>query len=222
MWMDPSRLRFRYVPGYSVPEGSPFSRADQTPITWASRIVAGFDSGYKLADHVGGFYYRGKTVATLRPGFASVVVHLDGTIAVGVWGRDLTMTPDTVVVRQNLKPLVDRGVSMALPSDTTRTWGYANGNVRLANRSALGHLDDGSLVFAYGHNVTAAQLAESLVRVGCIEAIMLDMNKSWPTGFTYTHTGSTTKGAKINSHIVRSPSTYLLRYKKDFFVVEPA
>jgi hypothetical protein len=220
LWMDPTRLRFRFVPGYQVPEGSPSTTADRTPSTWVSRMVAGFDAGYKLADHVGGYYYLGRTVAPLRPGYASLVVHRDGTLAVGVWGRDIAMTSDTVVVRQNLRPLVVSGVSRASVHDTPRTWGISNGNRALANRSALGRLADGSFVFIYGHDVTAATLASTLVRAGVVEAIMLDMNISWPTGFVYTHRGSSVSGARINSHIVRPPSTYLKRFKKDFVVVE--
>ena len=39
----------------------------------------------------------------------------------------------------------------ATPSDGRRTWGYANGDARLANRSALGQLPDGSLLVLEQH-----------------------------------------------------------------------
>ena len=48
------------------------------------------------------------------------------------------------------------------------------------------------------------------------------MNVSWPTGFVYSHVGGRTVGTRINAHIVRPPSTYLTRFKKDFVVVEGA
>jgi hypothetical protein len=218
--MDPSRLRFRLVPGYAVPEGGPATQADSAPSTWVPTMLAGFDSGYKLADHVGGYYYLGRAVAPLRRGLASLVVHRDGSLSVGVWGRDVTMTPDTVVVRQNLRPLVLDGVSQASVSDGVRTWGKSNGDRPLANRSALGRLPDGSFVFVFAHLVTAAGLADVLVSVGVREAIDLDMNVSWPTGFVYSHKGGRVVGAKINPHVARPPSTYLTRFKKDFVVVE--
>jgi hypothetical protein len=48
---------------------------------------------------------------------------------------------------------------------------------------------------------------------------MLDMNISWPTGFTYSHAGGHLLGSKINYHVVRSPSTYYVRFRKDFVAV---
>jgi hypothetical protein len=221
LWMDPARLRFRYVPGYAVPEGGPATVADTTPSTWVPTMVAGFDSGYKLRDHVGGYYYLGRAVAPLRAGLASLVIGTDGSLSVGTWGRDIAMTASTLVVRQNLRPLVLDGVSQATPADRPRTWGISNGNRPRANRSALGRLADGSLVFVYAHDVTAAALAQVLVGVGVREAIDLDMNVSWPTGFVYSHVGGRVVGQKINPHVVRSPSTYLSRFKKDFVVVQP-
>jgi hypothetical protein len=220
--MDPSRLRFRFVPGFQVPEGSPATRADRTPSTWVPSMVAAFNSGYKLTDHVGGYYYLGRTVAPLRPGYASMVVHRDGSLAVGVWGRDISMTPDTLMVRQNLRPLVVGGSSQASPGDSPRAWGISNGNRAKANRSALGRLADGSFVYAYAHDVTAATLGSALVSLGVQEAIMLDMNISWPTGFVYSHKGGSTVGSRINHYTVRPPSTYLVRFKKDFIAVEGA
>ncbi len=219
MWMDPTRVRFRYVAGTQFPERSPASRADRTPASWVPTMVAAFNSGYKLRDHVGGFYYLGRTVSPLRSGLAAFTVRADGSLHVGVWGRDLSMTPDTVVVRENLRPLIEQGVVRASPSDTTRTWGIANGNAAHANRSALGSLADGSFVFAMGHDVTALQLASALAGVHVVDAVMLDMNKSWPTGFVYSHSGGRTTGARIDPHIVRDPSTYFHPFKKDFVVV---
>jgi hypothetical protein len=219
MWMDPARLRFRVVPGYAVPEGGPATRADSIASTWVPQMVAAFDSGYKLSDHVGGYYYLGRTVSPLRDGLASLVTHTDGSLTVGTWGRDVSMTADTVMVRQNLRPIVLDGIAQARASDGPRVWGISNGNRATANRSALGRLPDGSLLFVYAHDVTAASLARVLVSVGVVEAIDLDMNVSWPTGFVYSHAGGRTVGAKINPHIARPPSTYLSWFKKDFVVV---
>ena len=220
MWMDPTRLRFRYVPGTQVPEGSPATPADSNPRSWVPLMLAAFDSGFKLSDHVGGYYYLGRTVSPLRDGLASMVVHQDGSLSIGVWGRDLHMTPDTLVVRQNLPPIVLDGVGQTSPSDRLRTWGLPTHQQPQQNRSALGRLADGSLVFVYAHDVTASTLASVLVKAGAQMAIVLDMNLSWPTGFLYAHTNGQVVGSKINHWATRSPATYLARFKKDFVVVE--
>ncbi len=219
MWMDTTRLRFRYVPGTTYPEGSPATTQDRSPASWVPSMVAAFNSGYKLSDRVGGFEYLGRTVQPLRPGLGAFTVTRDGVLSVGVWGRDLAMAPGVLVVRQNLPPLVEGGVVRASTSDSPRTWGIANGNSPRANRSALARLGDGSLVFAFAHDVTALQLARALVSAGSVDAVMLDMNRSWPTGFVYRHVGGAVVGRRIDPRIVRDPSTYLHPFKKDFVVV---
>ena len=219
LWMDPTRLRFRYVPGTLFPEGGPATTADNTPSTWLSRMVAGFNGGFMLKDHVGGYYYLGRTVAPLRPGYAAFVITKAGALSVGVWGRDLRMSPNVLVVRENLRPLVDHGVAQASPADGPGTWGLAINHAPLVNRSALGRLPNGSLIFAYGASVRANTLAASLVRAGVTEAVMLDMNLTWPTGYTYTHVAGHLHGTKINYRIVRPPTTYFTRFRKDFVAV---
>ena len=220
LWMDPQYLRFRFLPGYTRPEGGPRTRADHNPATWVPAMVAAFNGGYKLSDHVGGYYYLGHTVSPLRRGYASMVFYRDGTMRVGVWGWNVHMTPDVVAVRQNMKPLVWRGVSQTHATDTQSTWGFNMVHGWwIANRSALGMRADGSLVFVYGHHLTPSQMAQRLIRAGVRTAIALDMNGWWPTGFLYSHYRSHIVGAKINSFIQRSPSVYLDTYSSDFVAV---
>lgn len=220
LWMDTRFLRFRFLPGYTWPERSPRTTSDHNPATWVPAMVAAFNGGFKLTDHVGGYYYLGRTVAPLRRGFASMVFYRDGSLRVGVWGSDLHMTPDVLAVRQNLRPLVLDGRAQTRTSDTQSTWGYNMVHGWwIANRSALGMRADGSLVFVYGHHRTPSQLARSLVRAGARTAIALDMNGWWPTGFVYAHYRSHIVGAKINTHIERQPAVYLDTYSKDFVAV---
>jgi hypothetical protein len=221
LWLDPTRLRFRFVPGTRWPEGSPVAPADRAPSTWTSRMVAAFDGGFKLSDHVGGYYYRGRTVAALRPGLAAFTVTSDGALHVGVWGSDLHLTPTTTVVRENLPPIVLAGVDRARASDGVSTWGITLGRRTAVNRSALGRLADGGLVFLVGHDVTPTEVGAALVHVGVREAMMLDMNALWPTGYLYGRTGSHVTGSKIAGWIARPPSIYYSRFTKDFVVVSP-
>lgn len=222
LWMDPTLLRFRYIPGTTYPEGSPVRAVDRTPATWVSQLVAAFNGGFELKSSAGGYYYAGTLVRAMRPGLAAMEITADGRLRVGVWGRDLALTASTEVVRENLRPLVDRHVSRASPSDSSSAWGLANGSLIHANRSALGQLDDGSLVFAYGSEVRAWQMGAALVQVRAAEAVMLDMNKSWPGGFTYTHIGGKVTGRRIHPSMYHSGSVYLTRFTKDFVVAEAA
>ena len=220
MWLDASLLSFRFVPGYAYPENSPILPVDRRPSTWDRELVAGFNGGFHLKDGAGGYYYNRTTVRSLRPGLAAFTVSSTGQLRVGVWGSDLTLGPTTTVVRENLRPLVLGGVSQASVSDSPSAWGLANGGLPHANRSALGQLADGSLVFAYGSEVTAAAMAQSFALVGVRTAVMLDMNKSWPTGYYYDApaSGHLPAGHRIHPGIWRNPSTYYSQFSKDFVV----
>jgi hypothetical protein len=218
--MDPTALRYRFLPGYKWPEKSPRTKADHDPTTWVPGMVAAFNGGFKLSDGVGGYYYQGRMVAPLRDGLASMVFTKDGSLRVVAWTGGATVTPDVLAVRQNLKPLVLNGRIQTRASDGLKTWGV---NIRkgtiIANRSALGMRADGTLVFGFAYASTPETLAKAMVAGGVQTAIALDMNGLWPTGYLYRHTATGVVGRKINTHIVRSPKLYLDTTNKDFVVV---
>jgi hypothetical protein len=219
MWIDPTLASFRLVPGYQVPEGGPALAADNKPSTWVPKMVAAFNGGFRLKDHVGGYYYARRMVAPLVPGLGALEITADGRLHVGQWGRDLRLTAQTVAVRENLPLLVDGFRARTSANDTPSTWGIANGGLWTANRSALGQRPDGSLVYAYGYNVPPATMAAALVDVGVRTAMVLDMNKSWPGGFFYWRTPSGTVGRRIQSQEWHVPSVYYTRFTKDFVAV---
>jgi hypothetical protein len=181
-------------------------------------MVAAFNGGFRLADHVGGYYYAGRTVRSLRNGLAAFVISAAGRLTVGAWGRDLHLVRGTQVVRQNLPLLVDGGRTQTRSTDTTQTWGIANGNLWTANRSALGQLPNGSLVYAYGFDVRPTTMAHALVLVGARTGMFLDMNKSWPGGFTYVRVGDHLHGQRVQPGEYHDPSVYFHRFTKDFVV----
>jgi hypothetical protein len=220
MWMNPQLLKFRYIPGTKYPEKSPTRPNDTKPSTWVPQMVAAFNGGFHLKDDLGGYFYAGHMVKPLQNGRAVFVVKNDGTMSVGVWGKDITSTSGDEVVRQNMRPLVLKGVSQASSSDDPGHWGLANGGLPNASRSALAELPDGSLVFAYGHEVLAATMGTAITKVGARTAVMLDMNKSWPMGFYYSKPGSSGQpfGHPILSSVVRDASSYYEQFKKDFVV----
>jgi hypothetical protein len=218
MWMDPRLLTFRFIPGSQYPEGGPVLPADKNPATWVPRLAAAFNGAFKLRDNVGGYFYAGVQVSTLRAGLASMVIDSSGRLSVVSWDREVSSVAGLTVVRQNMKLLVDQYTARTSPNDTSSTWGWADHNAHWANRSALGELSDGSLVFEYGHLVTAADMSAGLVGVHARTAIMLDMNITQPGGFVYTHTPTGIDGNRILPAVVHPPSTYLGPWIKDFVV----
>ncbi len=148
-------------------------------------MVCAFNGGFKIRDARGGYYAEGRTVIPLVTGAASLVIRADGSATVGAWGRDVSMSPAVVAVRQNLALLVDGGrpVPGLSPTDT-EAWGSTLGSVPQISRSALGITADGALVYVSGPSLNIVQLADLLVRVGAVRAMELDINPKWDT-FTY-------------------------------------
>ena len=220
MWMNPDLLKFRYIPGYKYPEKSPHVPADAQPTTWLHGLAAAFNGGFKLSDHAGGYAYHGAVVSPLRTGLATLTVDSGGHLQVAAWRPP--SSPGEVAIRQNLLPLVADGVLAASPHDLPNAWGLSLGHQAKADRTALGQLRDGALIFATGNHVTAFELGSALTRLGVQTAIALDMNHTWPTGYYYDPAvaGQRPVGHKLLAETYYPPSKYYRQDKKDFIVAQ--
>jgi len=199
-WMDPRRVRFQLYSGYQEPGGSgwPFT----APISPAVRpiLVAAFNSGFKLADSRGGYYAGGKIAPghPLVAGKASFIIYTDGTATVGMWGRDATMGPDIMAVRQNLILLIDGGKEAPnLDQNSLANWGYTVHNTTLVWRSGVGVDARGHLIYAAGNGLSVHSLADVLLAAGCVRAMELDINSEWVNFFSYTSSPGGTVGTKL-------------------------
>ena len=157
--------------------------------------MTAFNGGFKMNDAHGGYYTEGRTIGPLRPGAASLVIYADGTMDLGAWGSDVTMTPQVASVRQNLAPLVaGRRSTVRAASANWRQWGSTcaatscgHGIPRVEHqwRSGLGIAADGALIYAAGPDLDPLQLAQLLVRAGAVRGMELDINPAWPVFATY-------------------------------------
>ncbi len=214
MWIDTSLTHAMFVPGYIEP-GGPAPSAGALPKQYWSQVLANFNGAFRLQDSQGGYFYHGTTVSPLQPGAASAVIYQDGSIRIGQWGRDVSMTPSVVAVRQNLNLIVDGGRSQVTSS---YQWGATTHGESLAWRSAVGQRPDGSIVYVGSPGLSAASLADTLVRAGVVRAMVLDMNNWWVAGFYFSHAGDGTPlCAKLDPNIQESCNRFLNRYKRDSF-----
>ena len=185
-WMDTKLLKATLYSGSQIPGGGPYSHT--APISGAdsNSLVAAFNAGFLMSDANGGYYTDNRTVVALRTGAASFVVYKNGTSTVGQWGRDVTMAPDVVSVRQNLNLLVDNGQVVPAASDSnSRQWGATLGNGLFVWRSGLGVTADGALVYVGGPGLNVLDLATILQRAGAVRAMELDINTDWVNFSTY-------------------------------------
>ncbi len=150
------------------------------------RLVAAFNSAFRLKDSHGGVYAGGRTHGKLQPGAASLVIDKQGTISVGAWGSDVSMTPDVAAVRQNLSLLVSGGqVVPGIQSNNAKKWGATIGNAYYVWRSGIGVTATGAAVYVAGDRLSGLTLAQLLQRAGAVRAMELDINPDWTSFIEY-------------------------------------
>jgi uncharacterized protein YigE (DUF2233 family) len=185
-WMDTELLRATLYSGSEIPGGGPYAHTAPVSPSASRSLVAAFNAGFLMTDAEGGYYTDGRTVIPLRTGAASFVVYDNGSATVGAWGATVRMTPAVASVRQNLDLLVESGrPAPGLDSTTTTKWGATLGNAVYVWRSGLGVTADGALVYVGGPGLNITDLADLLVRAGCVRAMELDINTTWVNYTTY-------------------------------------
>ena len=218
MWIDTDLTKTILVPGYIEPGGPAPSQGALPKQLWPS-ILANFNGGFRLQDSQGGYYYQGQVVAPLVVGKASAVLYKDGTVKIGKWGRDATMTPEVAVVLQNLDLIVDEGHSN-VSAGSGFLWGATTHGESYAWRSAIGQRADGSLIYIGSPGLSASSMASTLVRAGVVRAMVLDMNNWWVAGFYFNHAPDGSPiCTKLDPAIQEGCDRFLKRYKRDSFQI---
>jgi len=235
-WMNTGLLSARLYSGsLSTPGGGPYRYTAPVAPTQARTLVAAFNGGFQMNTARGGYYTEGRMIYPLRTGAASLVIYADGSVDIGAWGRDVTMTPQVVSVRQNLKPLVAGGRPTRLAA--TKHWleewgdtcsatscGHGLPGVEHQWRTGLGITADGALVYVYGPALDPLQLAQLLVRAGVVRGMEFDINPYWPFFVTYDPPAGApaapSDGSKLLASTVQGPSTvFEASWDRDFITM---
>jgi Phosphodiester glycosidase len=220
--MDQRLVTFQLRPGSEDPGPGNWNAQSWIPPGSRAGLLATFNGGFKIDTSGGGFYLNGHTAGTLTDGAASVVYYRNGTIKIGVWGRDVRMTPDVVGVRQNLKLIVDHGkVPSSVNQDVLGSWGATLGGGYYVWRSGLGITKDGRIIFVYGPALDVQELADVLQRAGAVEALQLDINPEWMSYDYYKADGhpSDPTPVMLLPDQQGSPYRYFSIYSRDFTAV---
>jgi hypothetical protein len=182
-WIDTRRTQISLYAGRLEPTVTLPTRAMEVPLSRRSRLLATFNSGFKLSDAGGslgdgGYAIYGHTYAPLHNGLATFVGYKNGTVNIVGWSHGATAPADVSYARQNLPLIVDRGrVNPAIGNASL--WGATIGNAILVWRSGIGIDRHGNLIYAAGNDQTAASLAGALIRAGAVRAMELDINPYW-------------------------------------------
>ncbi len=215
-WIDSTRAWLQLYPGRYEPPNAGNVPAEVPP-QLRSRLLATFNSGFKLEDDGGGLVAFGHVYAPLRDGQATLIRYRDGTADVTVWTGGPDPGPNVEFARQNLALIVDGGRLNPNLSDGPQ-WGATLGNAVRVWRSGVGIDARGNILYAAADGQTAQSLAQILERAGAIRAMEMDINYEWVTFNFYGGWGA---GApqKLLPGMSREPTRYLTPDDRDFFAV---
>jgi hypothetical protein len=217
-WINQAASSTMLYPGAQEPSVPlPARGPEEVPTSLRSRLVATFNSGFKLADSGGGFALNGHTYAPLVNGLATAVRYRNGQVNVVRWSGGPSAGSGVLFARQNLPLIVDNGRPNPNLSDGPQ-WGATLGNAVRVWRSALGVDSHGNLLYAAADYQTVASLAAIMMHAGAVRAMELDINAYWPSFISYKRAGATGAG-NLLPDMIRSPLRYLTPDDRDFFAV---
>jgi len=209
--IDQTYLRSGLFNGSEEPGGT-WQRGNKVPTELQPALVAAMNGGFRLQHIKGGYVTEGRVVKPLKVGDATMAVSKDGKLVIGALGREIKDDGSWLSLRQNLMLIVDGGQSQVQRGIQLGVWWGADfGNKVYVNRSGICQLKDGRLAYALIGKVDAEQFAQSLINIGCVKAMQLDINGTWPNFDTYTHNAD----GSLTPHLVDDRmGTNLRRYLK--------
>jgi hypothetical protein len=216
-WIDPRRTSIVLYPGRLEPAVSLPRGPMQVPASLRPRLLASFNSGFKLEDSHGGFAIGGVTYAPMQPGMGTFVQYRDGRVDIQSWQGGPRVPATVRYARQNLPLIVQGGRPNPNLSDGPQ-WGATLGNAIRVWRSGIGIDARGDLIYAAANDQTVGSLAEILIRAGAIRAMELDINSYWVTFNSYGARDAGRPSSLLPS-MTRPSTRYLSPDDRDFFAV---
>ncbi len=216
-WIDPRRTRIVLYPGQLEPSVAVPRGMMEVPPALRSRLLATFNSGFKLEDARGGFALGAQTYAPMQSGIATFVHYTDGRVDIQSWQGGSRVPAGVDYARQNLPLIVEGGRPNPNLSDGPE-WGATLGNAVRVWRSGIGIDASGDLIYAAANDQTVGSLAEILIRAGALRAMELDINSYWTTFNAYAQPGAG-RPSSLLPGMVRPATRYLTPDDRDFFAV---
>jgi hypothetical protein len=216
-WIDPRRTSIVLYPGRLEPSVSLPRGPMQVPLSLRPRLLATFNSGFKLEDSHGGFALDGRTYAPMQTGIGTFVEYTNGRVDIQSWQGGADVARGVWFARQNLPLIVAGGRPNPNLNDGPQ-WGATLGNAVRVWRSGIGIDAQGGLIYAAANYQTVGSLAEILIRAGAIRAMELDINSYWVT-FNSDAGPDAGRPSSLLPGMARPATRYLSPDDRDFFAV---
>jgi len=219
-------IRLHFVLGYEEPASRVFiSRPARIPANdlQSGKLLAAFNGGFKAEHGHFGVMLDGVTLIPPRDGFGTVAIFKNGKVLLGVWGTDITASPQLIAWRQNGPLIIQNGqINPHTAVTDPQIWGYTTDGSTATGRSALGISQDGSILFyAVGFNLTLPALTRAIQDAGAFQAIQLDINNFYThfEAFSFGNDNQLTAFPLLDQMKGPGDHRYLTINKRDFFYV---
>jgi hypothetical protein len=216
-WINTANTTVSLYAGRLEPSVELPFRAMQVPPGYRPRLLATFNSGFKLSDSGGGWALHGHAYAPMQDGRATFVRYADGRYDVTDWQEGPQVGANVVFARQTLPLIVDQGRPNPNLNDGPE-WGATLGNAIEVWRSGIGVDRSGNLIYAAAEDQTVSSLARILIHAGAVRAMELDINSYWVSFITYAAPNALDP-SNLLSGMERPASRYLSPDDRDFFAV---
>jgi hypothetical protein len=184
------------------------------------RLLAAFNGGFKYEHGAFGAMADGYTSAPPRNGLGTLAIYQDGHIRMGVWGADISASPEMVAFRQNGPLVIQKGVLNKAVDDPTQ-WGYtvSGGTVTWRSGVAISQ-DERTLYYFAGQYSDITSLSRAMQTVNPQTAMQLDINNFWVhfTAFKDDN-GQFAPEALFSKEMSSNLERFLNPYPRDFFYV---
>ncbi len=140
------------------------------------RVVLAFNGAFKTEHGSYGMVVDRTVLLPPQDGAATVATFEDGRLAMGSWPEGIPIPEEMVSLRQNMDPLVEDGV---VNPRKRYLWGFTlDEDIASMNtiRSGICMTAAGTLIYAWGEDLTARTLGVGMNAAGCVYGMHLDMN----------------------------------------------
>jgi hypothetical protein len=222
---DLEKIRLHFVLGNAEPyaPGVAKNGTGKIPVQdlVPGRLLAAFNGGFKYQHGNFGAMVDGFVSAPPQDGLATLAIYQDGTLRMGVWGRDIIPSSDMVAFRQNGALVIQNGEVTQAVSDTNSYWGYTVSKGTVTWRSGLAIGQDGKTLYYFaGPYLDINALSKAMMAVKPQTAMQLDINNFWVhfTAFQDWN-GKNVSQALFPKEMSSSLNRFLNSYSRDFFYI---
>ncbi len=220
---DLTRVKLHYVLGIteptsdiSVPRTGQIPKQDQL----SGFLLAAFNGGFKTVHGHFGVYDNGQVLVPPIDGMATLAIYNDGSVRIGEWGKDMSLSPDMLVYRQNCPLMVQDGsINPLVYNNSVNDWGGTiSGNI-VTFRSGVGISQDGNTLYYFaGNTLVMPALAKAMLDAGVFQGMQLDINNYY-VHFTHfeLQDGQLKAVPLLPKEMVDNIDRYLVGFGHDFF-----